>query len=283
MKYLLFVFIGMALLFDTKGQSKVLTMEEAVLGYELYPENMYVSWQGERNALTYLEGKELVGEMPESGAKKVILTLEELNRILSSDLKGWPQFSWKDGRILVIGRQGKRFEIDVEKKILLGCTDVQGVQNVTSNGGDLLAYTKGNNLYYADANHNEFAVTDDRDPNIVNGQSVSRNEFGISGGIFWSPDGKKLAFYRKDESLVGTFPLLDIGTRTGALREIKYPMAGMKSEQISLGIYDIASAKTVFLKADDFGREQYLTNIAWDPQSEHILVQVLDRAQKHMH
>ena len=68
-----------------------------------------------------------------------------------------------------------------------------------------------------DANGNEFAVTADRAPGIVNGQVVSRNEFGINGGIFWSPDGKQLAFYRKDESQVGTFPLLDINSRTGSL------------------------------------------------------------------
>ena len=75
---------------------------------------------------------------------------------------------------------------------------------------------------------NEYAVTKDSDKNIINGQVVSRNEFGITGGIFWSPDGKKLGFYRKDESQVGTFQLLDINSRMGTLREIKYPMAGMK-------------------------------------------------------
>ena len=76
--------------------------------------------------------------------------------------------------------------------------------------------------------------------------------------------------------------MLDINSRMGTLREIKYPMAGMKSEQISLGVYQVASGKTVFLDVDDFGREQYLTNIAWSPASDYIYVQVLDRAQKHM-
>ena len=158
----------------------------------------------------------------------------------------------------------------------------KGAQNVTSNGQELLAYTKAYNLYYVDANGNEFAVTSDEDPNIVNGQTVSRNEFGINGGIFWSPDGKQLAFYRKDESQVGTFPLLDINSRMGTLREIKYPMAGMKSELVSLGIYDIASAKTTFLDANDFGREQYLTGITWAPESDMVYIQVLNRGQNHM-
>lgn len=284
MKYLLFTFIGIAMVFSSNAQDKVLTMEEAVLGYNLYPKNLYLQWQGGQNVLTSLEdGVKLVGETAGKGEKKVIMTVEELNRILGAELKGWPQYSWKDGKTLVIMRQGKMSEIDVDKKAL-GNTYIipKGAQNITSNGKDLVAYTKANNLYFVDANNNEFAVTGDEDPNIVNGQTVSRNEFGINGGIFWSPDGKLLAFYRKDESQVGTFPLLDINSRTGSLREIKYPMAGMKSEQISLGIYDVASGKTVFLDVDDFGREQYLTNIAWGPESDYVYVQVLNRAQKHM-
>lgn len=272
------------MMFNSRAQEKVLTMEEAVLGYNLYPKNMYVQWQGDRNVLTYIEGKNLVGEDAAKGGKQVLMTVEELNRVLGVDLKGWTQFSWKDSQTIVIARQGKMYEIDVEKKALKCVYPLAaGAQNMTSNGEGLLAYSKANNLYYMDANGNEFAVTADADPNIVNGQSVSRNEFGIGGGIFWSPDGKRLAFYRKDESQVGTFPLLDINSRTGSLREIKYPMAGMKSEQVSLGVYDVASGKTVFLDVTDFGREQYLTNIAWGPASDFIYVQVLDRAQKHMH
>lgn len=283
MKYLLLTFIGVTMMFNSGAQDKVLTMEEAVLGYNLAPADRYITWQGNRNVLTYIEGTDLMGESADKGDQKVLMTLEELNKVLGADLQGWTKFSWKDGKTLVIVRQGKRYEIDVEKKALTGVWPLdKKAQNVTSNGSDLLAYTKDNNLYYVDANGNEFAVTKDQDLNIVNGQTVSRNEFGIDGGIFWSPDGKKLAFYRKDESQVGTFPLLDINTRTGSLREIKYPMAGMKSEQISLGVYDIASGETTFMEVNDFGREQYLTNIAWGPASDFIYIQVLNRAQKDM-
>lgn len=283
MKYLLLTFIGVTMMLSAGAQKKVLTMEEAVLGYPLYPKNLNIQWQGDKNVFTYIEGTNLMGEAAEGGEKKVILTVAELNHLLGTDLKGWPQYTWKDGKTLVVMRQGKMIEIDVEQKVLGDrFTIAKGAQNITPHKKGLIAYTKGNNLFYTDAYGNEFAVTNDEDPDIVNGQAVSRNEFGINKGIFWSPDGKQLAFYRKDESEVGTFPLLDINSRTGSLREIKYPMAGMKSEQISLGVYDMASGKTVFLDVDDFGREQYLTNIAWGPESDCIYVQVLDRAQKHM-
>ena len=125
-------------------------------------------------------------------------------------------------------------------------------------------------------------VAESENPQITYGQHVSRNEFGIDGGIFIAPDSSKVAFYRKDESKVSSFPLLDITTRTGSLKEIKYPMAGMDSENVQLGVYDVATGTTVYMKVDEFGYDQYLTNISWRPDASQVLIQVLDRSQKHM-
>ena len=118
---------------------------------------------------------------------------------------------------------------------------------------------------------------------IVYGTSVSRNEFGINDGIFPSPDGKMIAFYRKDETAVTKFPLLDITTRTGSLREIRYPMNGMASEHITLGVYDTADGSTRYLQVDDFDDERYLTGITWSPDGKYIYIQVLSRSQHDMH
>ena len=141
---------------------------------------------------------------------------------------------------------------------------------------------EGQSLYIAKAAGDTIAVAVSESSQITYGQTVSRNEFGIDGGIFWSPDKSKLAFYRKDESKVTTFPLLDITTRTGSLREIKYPMAGMESENVQLGIYDLTSGSLVYADVQEFGYDQYLTNISWSPDASRIFIQVLDRSQKHM-
>ncbi|MDE5638892.1 MAG: DPP IV N-terminal domain-containing protein, partial [Odoribacter sp.] len=292
MKYVLLIILSMGTMMplfarqegEKTQNGKILTMEEAVLGYELRPQSRYIQWQGNRNMLTYIEGKNLIAEAADGGEKTVLMTLGDLNALLGTDLKGWPQYTWKDAGTLVIVRQRQRMEIDVPGKRIIRVIPLpEKAADLTYNGKDAYAFTRGNNLYYSDERGNEYAVTRDEDPNIVNGQSVSRNEMGIHNGIFWSPDGKKLAFYRKDESQVGTFPLLDITTRTGSLKEIKYPMTGMPSEQISVGVYDLASQRTVFLDVTDFGREQYLTNVTWDPASEMIYLQVVDRAQKQVH
>lgn len=269
---------------ETQKGDKILTMEEAVLGYELRPQSRVIQWQGNRNILTWTEGRELWAEAVESEEKRVLMTVEELNRLIQADLKGWPKYSWKDGKTLSLIRKGKYYEIDIETKQLGRTIPLpEKVADLTFNGQDAFAFTRGNNLYYCDERGNEYAVTTDEDPDIVNGQTVSRREMGISEGIFWSPDGKKLAFYRKDESAVSTFPLLDITTRTGSLQEIKYPMAGMPSEQVSLGVYDLASQQTVFMEVTDFGREQYLTNITWGPASDVIYIQVVNRDQNQVH
>ena len=144
------------------------------------------------------------------------------------------------------------------------------------------AYTVGQSLYLKDKEGKESVIAESEDGNITYGQYVSRNEFGIDGGIFWAPDSSKVAFYRKDESKVTSFPLLDITTRTGSLKEIKYPMAGMDSEDVQLGIYDCLSGKTVYVKAEEYGYDRYLTNITWSPDASLVYIQVLDRGQKKM-
>lgn len=143
-------------------------------------------------------------------------------------------------------------------------------------------FTEANNLY-VEHNGVRKAITSDTDTNIVNGSHVSRNEFGINGGIFPSPDGLSVAFYRKDESRVADFPLLDITTRTGSLVNIKYPQNGLPSERVTLGVYDTATEQTVWMQVDDFDEERYLTNITWSPDGKLIYIQVLNRAQNEMH
>jgi dipeptidyl-peptidase-4 len=258
-------------------------MEEAVLGYNLRPESKYFAWRGDTDSYTYIEEKNLVSE-DIKGVKKTIITLAELNSILNAGLERFPSYSWMDENILKINYEAKEYRVDASSKTLVKTVSFpEGVANLTyTKTGKLYAYTVENNLLYMNEQGDSFAVTDDKDKNIVNGQTVSREEFGIYGGIFWSPDGKKLAFYRKDETQVETFPLLDINTRTGSVRNIKYPMAGMKSEQLSVGVYDVETKQTRFLETNDFGHEQYLTNLTWSPQSDAIYIQALNRGQNHL-
>ena len=174
---------------------------------------------------------------------------------------------------------GKNVEYDAKAQGFGGPR--QGARGGVTSAKGVSAFTKGQSLYIKDGD-SEIPVALNENDQITYGQSVSRNEFGINGGIFWSPSGDKLAFYRKDESRVSDFPLLDISTRTGTLKSIKYPMNGMESEEITLGIYDLSTKQTVWCKVTDFGYDRYLTNISWSPDDKYVFIQVLDRSQKHM-
>lgn len=143
-----------------------------------------------------------------------------------------------------------------------------------------LAYTIKNNLYYSE-NGNVTQITNDQNENIINGQAVHRNEFGINEGIFIAPNKEKIAFYRMDQTMVTDYPVIDWSVTPAKNTNIKYPMAGGKSHEVTLGVFNPKTNSKKFLKIDG-DKEQYLTAITWSPDSKYIFVGVLNRAQNHL-
>ena len=229
-----------------RAEGKILTMEEAILSRDVYPQRSWASWI-DNDTFKFYRDKIWYEMDVDSGTEKE----HAMSISLNADL--------------------------VTRALPEGASSI-----TRSTDGESIAFTIDKSLYYIDSLRHVYPVAISENSNITYGQTVSRNEFGINGGIFWSPDSKKIAFYRKDETLVTDFPLLDITTRTGSLKNIKYPMNGMSSENVRLGIYSVTANTTVYVEVDDFGYDQYLTNITWSPDSRHIFIQVLDRAQKNM-
>ena len=210
-------------------------------------------------------------EANDQGGK--VLTMEET--ILSRELSPANIHTmWDDDGTLLMYKDGKFKTYDIATGTY---SDYTGKNKLS-----MQAVSKNGSLYVIYANGAERLVAERENDQITYGEYVSRNEFGIDGGTFWAPNNRKVAFYRKDESKVTSFPLLDITTRTGSLKEIKYPMAGMDSENVQLGIFDVATGETVYAAVDDFGYDRYLTNITWSPDGDMIYIQVLDRSQKHL-
>ena len=143
------------------------------------------------------------------------------------------------------------------------------------------AFNKDNNLFIKDKNENEIAISDEKDKGIVFGKAVHRDEFGIDRGVFWSPNGKKLAFYRMDETMVTDYPIVDVSTRIATEKSIKYPMAGEQSHEITIGVYDTETGKTIYLKTGE-PKDRYFTNVAWSPDGKYIYVAELNREQNHL-
>lgn len=180
-------------------------------------------------------------------------------------------------------------------KALKGVASADGLWRAESRGDRLFLVRYADGVTTADNDPKPVEELEISDPDltysdvegqsdVVWGQSVHRNEFGIDGGLFWSPSGHRLAFYRMDQSMVQSYPLVQTDDREATVKWMKYPMAGMTSHQVTLGIYDPDNQKTVYLKTDKrmADPEHYLTCVTWRPDGKQIFVAELNRAQNYM-
>ena len=262
---------------------KTPTLEDLIPGGETYryAENLYgLQWWGDECIKPGIDTLFVIN--PKTGKEKIITTREIVNKVLEENQSGKIQhfhsvsFPWPDKEQMLIKLPGKYIVYDFKNNQIVSTTalkkEAANQDYCTSNGN--VAYTVGNNLYI-----NENAITDESE-GVVCGQSVHRNEFGISKGTFWSPKGNLLAFYHMDESMVTQYPLVDITQRIAEVNNIRYPMAGMTSHLVTIGIHNPSNGKTLYLKAGD-PTDRYFTNISWAPDEKSLYLIELNRDQNH--
>ena len=199
------------------------------------------------------------------------------------------QYRWRGDSLLQISGDSvfyveNPFSIQKKTFLLNQRTDKERATKFFNNEDDnrsFTAFNKENNLFIKDKEEKETAISNEENKGIVYGKSVHRDEFGINKGTFWSPNGEKLAFYRMDETMVTDYPIVDISTRIASEKSVKYPMAGETSHEVTIGIYDTKTAKTVYLKTGE-PKDKFLTNVAWSPDGRWIYVAELNRGQNRM-
>lgn len=248
-----------------------------------------LQWIPDTDAFTYVESADeetiLVKENAASQGKEIILTLTELNVTLQSNelntLKSFPGFKWVSSSTIRFWDYSSLVEYKLNNNSLTIINDIANEgTNADYNDPHKIAYTIDNNLYIA-VNSKQIQITNDEDKAIVNGQFVHRHEFGIKKGTFWSPKNNYLAFYRKDETMVTDYPILDISKKPAIIENTKYPMAGMTSEEVTIGVYDLKRGKTIWLKTGD-PKDHYLPCVTWSPDEKYIYIAELNRDQNHM-
>ncbi|HCT31322.1 MAG TPA: S9 family peptidase [Bacteroidales bacterium] len=286
---LLSIFIFLSIV-CVNAQKKELTLKQAVLGQrsEFGAQTLRnLSWIPEMPSYTYVKDNALVQNDCKTQKQSTILTLDDLNSIVVSKgltaLKNFPGIVWVSKSTIRFSVDSNVVIFDIKQKTILSVVayDKDGENREISPDNQKVAYTIANNLLIANKDGKVMQVTNDSNPGIVNGKSVHRNEFGINGGIFWSPKSNYLAFYRMDETMVTDYPLVDITTRIATVSNTKYPMAGMKSHEVTLGVYNLQNGQTTFLKTGE-PKEQFLTSIAWSPDEKSIFIGVLNREQNHL-
>jgi len=288
LKYSVLVFLVSCLGYSSFSQDKLLTYKDVVwMNPEIYPASIsQLKWIGDKNKFSYVDENKLISGWASSTKRDTILSVDQINaaltKIKNDSIKRFPRISWLDNNSFRFYQKNKLLVFDM----LLNSVKIVNETEEKASGKDLektnygIAYTIDNNLFVA-LNNKQIQITNDDDKGIVNGQSVHRSEFGITKGTFWSPKGNYLAFYRMDETMVTDYPLVDINNRIAKLDNKKYPMAGMKSHQVTLGIFNIITKETTFVKTGE-PLEQYLTNISWGPDEKYIYIAVLNRDQNHL-
>ena len=276
------------------AQEKTFTTEDVVFGsyYSLAPTHLkQLNWIPNSDAYSYVKNFEgsdvLVKGFATSPKEENIVSLESLSeKMKAMNVKApthFPKITWiaKDKfqffrDSLLLEYSTAKGEVSIVNKTFKSAENIQLAPDKKQ-----IAFTIKNNLYYS-KDGKIIAVTNDNNPGIVNGHTVHRVEFGINKGIFWSPKSNYIAFYRKDETMVTDYPIVDLTTRPATCKPIKYPMAGMTSQQVTLGIYDVRSGKKVFLKTGT-PKDHYLTCVTWEPSEKFIYVAILNRDQNDLH
>ena len=270
------------------------TLEDLNFGGKNYrnmiPKNRSLAWWGDQ--LVRLSADTCWTVDPVKGKEKVLITRDRLNKdagltvdsLQVMSLQG-ASFPESGKPVVVLYNNNERLLLNFKTRKVEWRQRLQGSQATEWNKVSRAnAYVEHDNLFVTDAAGNTRQVTSDGSRDLVYGQSVHRNEFGIEGGLFWNPDGTRLAFYRMDQSMVTDYPLIDVPELDDTTRYIaepapeKYPMAGQTSHLVWVGVLDVATGDTVYLKAGD-PTDRYFSNIVWNPDGNTVYMMEGNRDQ----
>ena len=278
------------------AQEKLFTLEDLNFGgtnyHAMQPKNMWLTWWGDKLVQTDVEECHLIDV--KTGKKTLLFTLDDVNKWADSDDSTRyvrhlmnATFPYPDKPLVAVGNRMAFILVDFKKKQIVWQDSIfrEGTEDWCPQSR-ATAYLKNNQLYVSDGEGHEHQLTTDGSREIVYGQSVYRDEFGITKGTFWSPDGQRLAFYRMDQSMVTDYPQVDVFPRTATYAPDKYPMAGTNTHVVTIGVFDLRTQQTVYLKTPPtdvsptaLQQTCYFTNLAWSPDSKNIFLQELNRDQ----
>ena len=270
---------------------KSFTLDDLMWGgnnyYNIIPRSTYTAWWGDCLLQTDVEEiYQLFDEKGKNCNKNLLFTIKEVNAAVDSVNHGkvrhlaYTTFPQGCKTIAKVYADKGYAEYDWTSKKIVGFVPhiygAQAQKAAPQTGAQ--AYVKDWNLHVRTADGTDRQISTDGTREVQYGMSVHRDEFGIHEGLFWSPKGNLLAFYRMDQSMVTDFPLIDNSKRVAELAPEKYPMAGMTSHKVTVGVYNPQTGKTLYLNAGD-PTDRYFTNIAWSPDESTIYMFELPRTQ----
>ena len=293
MKKLIAVIYLSAFYYLSVAQNKLLTMEDAMVKNRttlsaenlkqlqfMYGTNEYVYLKKSGNADSWVKGNF------KTKLEQNFLTLASLNEQMKAvqmdTFATMPTIQFGKSADWLISMKGTKISYNPTSKKAVSIVDknIAGKTNVEESNAALVAYLDNNNLFVKNGTENK-QITTDGSVDIVYASSVHQNEFGIIKGTFWGNNGRQLAYYRMDQSMIPNYPIIDWTVRPAKVNNVKYPMAGDKSHHVTVWVYNSGNGKNIQLQTGE-PAEQYLTNIAWSTDDKFVFIAVLNREQNHM-
>ncbi len=233
----------------------------------------------------------------QSGRRTKLVSAEELIPAGESEPIAVDDFSFSaTGRRLLIftnaqrvwraRTQGEYYVLDLETRLLVPLSAQPGWQMFAkfSPNGRYVAFVREHNIYLSDLDTGEERpLTFDGDDNVINGTTdwVYEEELGLRDAFRWSPDGRRIAYWRLDQSAVPIFYLVDETQLYPELIEIPYPKAGKRNSTVRVGCLDLATRQTTWF---DIGTNEdiYIARMEWADSPTEVVIQRLNRHQNQL-
>jgi dipeptidyl-peptidase-4 len=253
-----------------------------------------LAWSPDGRTLTYIyddgHGGILWSFDPATGKAQELLRPAGLAKAAGREAKDVEidAYQWSprgDGLLLESG--GDLYLLALPGRAVRRLTDTAAAEKYPkfSPDGTRVAFVRGADLHLLDlASGREQALTSDGKENeVLNGVPdwlyFEEIWHRFPTGYWWSPDGRRIAYYRFDERGVPAHPLVDEGVKIPKVSWQKYPKPGDPNPKVRVGVLELASGKTTWMETGDPG--QYLARVAWTPDGA-LAIQAMGRSQSRL-
>lgn len=257
-----------------EGQTKRLSFDESWgRGYTVTKAiNGYIGWADKENYL----------EMDQSDRKTYKVNVKSGKRELYTPLPSSDvQVFVKDKDIYI------KYGQEAAKQVT-NSPDKEEQNPTLSPDGKRIAFTRASNLFSVSVDDGkELQYTNDGTDVIYNGWSSWVYYEEILGratnykAFWWSPDSKKIAFMRFDDSKVPMFPIYVSKGQNGYLEETRYPKAGQDNPEVKIGFVKAEGSSVTWASFNEKD-DQYFGQPYWSFNSESIMVQWMNRDQNNL-
>ena len=301
-----FLFIPILLLFiPVSSAQQSLTLED-IYSNGTYRAKGYgpVRWMKENKAYSTLEKNDLVGGVDiirykaKNGKRSVLVSASQLIPDGESIPLSIRSYEWSEdnSKLLIftntrkvwrLHTRGDYWVLDLNsgKLIQVG----KSVERTTmmfgkfSPDASMVGYVSKNNLFVESvANGKVTQLTFDGGEHIVNGTFdwVYEEELSCRDGFRWSPDGKRIAYWRSNTEGIGTFFMINnIDSNYSEIIPLPYPKVGTDNSSVKVGVVNISNQKTKWFDVPGDPRNNYLARMDFIPNSDEVMIQQLNRKQ----